>query len=69
MPNSIAIGLFLLVIASVVLLIVWEFRRSRRYAEVSKAYKRHLGGGVDPQNAYAPSRPRMRAFDPGVRTQ
>jgi hypothetical protein len=69
MPNSFAIGLFLLVIGSVALLIVWECRRSRRYAEVSKAYKRHLKGRVDPENAYVPSRPRRRAFDPGVRTQ
>ena len=69
MPNSFAIGLFVLVIASVALLIVWEFRRSRRYAEVSKAYKRHLSGRVDPEKPFVPLHPRRRAFDPGVRTQ
>jgi len=70
-PTSLIIGLFLIVVASLGLLIKWEFRRAQRSAPpLSKEARRQLERRDEPGNTYvAPPDRGDRAFQfrPGRR--
>jgi hypothetical protein len=68
-PPGLVIGLFLLVIASLAVLIKWEFKRAKHsLPRISKAFQRKLDERQnDPGNTYvAPVERNARAFQDKV---
>lgn len=68
MPHQLVIALFLVVAASIGMLIKWEFKRfQRRQPRESRAFNRHLESlrSAEPGRAYtAPPERTKRAFEP-----